>query len=145
MKHAISAGLTLTLTVLLSACPSTQTPVTNIAGTWHGEAGEIDQPSSKLPLTVTFEQEGAALTGTAIHGPPEYKTSGDLTGRVEGDTAIFSFSAPLDPPDTGSEATIIITYSFTGAISGDMMGDELTVTNNVSDLTVPLEFKLERQ
>lgn len=146
MKRAAFFGSMVVLTCLLSACPSTQTPVVDVTGTWTGTAGEIDQPASQLPLTVIFEQEGTVLTGTAAYGPVPYEISGEITGNVEGDTPTFSFSVALDEPDIGGEVTAItVTYTFTGVISGNMMGDNLTVTNDASDLRVPLAFELERQ
>ncbi len=142
MKRTASIGLAIVLMLLLSACPRTQTPVTNVAGTWTGFTGDLESDIRKFPITAEFEQTGTDLSGTGYFGPafPSAGNSGPITGNVEGSTVTFSFSFLA-----GSDGEIA-TYEFTGTAEGETMGGAVAAGLNGSVLE-PQEggFVLERQ
>lgn len=142
MKRTASIGLAIVLMLLLSACPSTQTPVTNVAGVWTGFTGDLESDIRKFPITAEFEQTGTDLSGTGYFGPvtPGAESSGPITGNVEGSTVTFSF-----PFLAGSDGEIT-TYEFTGTVAGETIEGTVAAGLNGSVLE-PQEggFVLERQ
>ena len=142
MNRTAFFGLVVVLTFLLTACPSTQTPVTNVAGTWTGFAGDLESDTRKTPITAEFDQTGTDLSGTGYFGPvvPGADSSGPITGNVEGATVIFSFSFLA-----GSDGETA-TYEFTGTAEGETI--EGTVAAGLEGSVLePQEggFILERQ
>jgi hypothetical protein len=151
MKRAARFGLLVILTGILTACPSTQTPVTDVAGTWTGFAGDLESDTRKTPITVELEQRDSDLSGTGYFGPvaPEAESSGPVSGILalsrDGTVHVdFSFSFLA-----GSEGEIA-TYEFTGTVEGEGAKGE-TIEGTVaaglegSVLEPQGEFILERQ
>lgn len=141
MKRAARFGVLVVLTGLLTACPGAQTPVTNVAGTWAGFAGELESDTRKIPITAELEQAGTDLGGTGYFGPvvPGADSSGPITGNVEGATVTFSFSF-LAGSD-GERAT----YEFTDTAAGETIGGTVAAGLDGSALEPQGEFILERQ
>jgi hypothetical protein len=141
MKRVVLSSLLFAPMCLLTACPSTQTPIINVAGTWTGFTGDLESDTRKFLITAEFEQAGTGLGGTGYVGPviPGAENSGPITGNVEGSTVIFSFSFPA-----GSDGEIA-TYEFTGTVSGETIEGTVAAGVNGSALE-PQEggFVLER-
>ena len=87
----------------------------DVSGTWTGTMSFGD---SQIPLTYSFKQDGAKLTGT-VTGP-----SGDLPlaeGKVEGDKISFSVTADMN----GSPAKFVS--------QGTVKGEEIVLTTTGGD------------
>jgi hypothetical protein len=141
VKRAARFGLLIVLTGLLAACPGAQTPVTDVAETWTGFAGDLASDTRKTPITAKLEQTGTDLSGTGYFGPvvPGADSSGPITGDVEGATVTFSFSFLA-----GSEGETA-TYEFTGTAEGETIEGTVAAGLEGSVLEPQGEFILERQ
>lgn len=135
----------LLLSCLLTACPSSQIPVTSIAGSWSGTLTHTGDGVA-LPLTAVFTQTSVDLGGTASLGPVPYQATGDVTGKLEGNNATFAFSYLAGESSIGGEVTQTMgTYTLTGELSGNTLAGTIVGTVEGSSLSVPGTFVLERQ
>lgn len=141
MKRTASFSLLVALMFLLSACPGTQTPVTDVSGTWTGFLSDLESDIRTFPITAEFEQAGTDLGGTGYFGPvaPGSNSSGPITGSVEGSAITFSF-----PFVAGSDGAMA-TYGFTGTAEGGTIRGTVAASVDGSALEPQGEFELERQ
>jgi hypothetical protein len=96
----------------------------DVTGTWSAEMKTPDGQS--FPLTFTFKQDGATLTGT-VQGP-----QGDAmdisNGKIDGDT--FSFDVSFNGMTIHHNCTVVSDDEIkmtTKSDSGDFPGGELTL------------------
>lgn len=103
------------IVILLGSLSVAADAVPNVAGTWIASASNGLRRATQ---TITFEQDGAKLTGT-FRGP---RQSGTVEGTVTGNTVKFHVTAttPLD---------------YTGTIDGDDMKGTLTGDGKTGEWT----------
>lgn len=111
---------------LLMTLGAVSARATDITGTWSAEMKTPDGQS--FPLTFTFKQDGATLTGT-VQGP-----QGDpidiSNGKIDGDT--FTFDVSFNG----------MTIHHTGAVTGD---DEIKITTKSDSADFPgIDLTLKR-
>ena len=140
-RTTASLSLLVALMFLLSACPGTPTPVTDVSGTWAGFLGDPEDVIRTFPITAEFEQAGTDLGGTGYFGPvvPGSNSSGPITGSVEGSAVTFSFSFVA-----GSDGAVA-TYAFTGTAQGETIKGTVAASVDGSASEPQGAFELERQ
>ncbi|MDM7922620.1 MAG: hypothetical protein QUS14_10010 [Pyrinomonadaceae bacterium] len=108
----------LSLFVMLAAAGSVWAQQSSVAGGWEGT---FNTPGGARPFKVVFNVEGEKLTGTVK------RQNGDvpLTGTIKGDDISFSYTISY-----GDNA---LTLFFTGKVSGDTMGGNVSFGGNADD------------
>ena len=120
----------------------------NVTGTWeltYSMAGRGGQAMTRT-MTVTFEQDGTAVTGTVMvprmggrgggggETPPAPQEIAIENGKMEGNTLSFSYTTGM-----GDRS---FTQSFTAKVTGDTM--EGTMTGGMRQ-TEPVPFTGKKQ
>lgn len=117
--------IVLCATLLIIASAKPVFAATDVTGTWTGSLTAPD--GSTYPLTFTFKQDGAKVTGTVL-GPQGDPIAIDK-GKIDGDK--FTFDTSFNGMTISHECTV--------------NGDEMKVsTKTDSDQMPPMEFTLKR-
>ena len=94
-----------------------------IAGTWTGAMWD---ESRKHPITITFERDGAAMTGV-ITGPP---SPGKVrSGTYDPDTGSLKFEVVVE----GDANTVVV---FDGKVNGDTAAGRVSVNNHAGSFSI---------
>lgn len=103
---------------MLAAAGSVWAQTASVAGEWEGT---FNTPGGARPFKVVFNVEGEKLTGTVK------RQNGDvpLTGTIKGEDISFSYTISY-----GENA---LTLFFTGKVSGDTMGGNVSFGGNADD------------
>jgi hypothetical protein len=104
--------------LLLIGAASSPGQTEKVAGEWDGA---LNTPGGARPVRLIFKVDGEKLTGTAK------RSSGDvpLTGTIKGADISFSYTVSYN----GNDLTLI----FTGKVSGDTMGGNVSFGGQADD------------